>query len=219
MERLIDFTKTLLGYKQLPKAFRNTLKKYGEYNITKIEVCRTPINRVAKTFANLITLGNWDDIVKRAGHDEMFHLYSILTLDNGEQLILEKNERPVLWTSIPEKTQETESRDILGLNIPLKDFIEKTIERMGIDNYIYYSALSLNCQDFIINHLRANGIDGLDSFVLQDLEGLIRETPSFSKYLSQKATDIGGRLSEIAQSLFYKKGGFIRNSRKNRRFG
>ena len=89
MERLIDFTKTLLGFKQLPKSFRNILKKYGDNSINKIEVCRTPIDRVAKIFANIVTLGDWDNIVKRAGHDEMFHLYAILTLNDGTELLLE----------------------------------------------------------------------------------------------------------------------------------
>lgn len=218
MERIIDVGKSLLGYKQLPKSFRNILKKYGENTITKIEICRTPIDRVAKTFANLITLGNWDDIVKRAGHDEMFHLYSVLTLDDGTELLLEKNERPVLWTSIPQKKDTTECRDILGLNIPLSTFIERTVERMGLNDYVSYDALSLNCQNFIINHLRANGIDGLDNFILQDLEGLIRETPTFSKYLSKKATDLGGYISDVYQSLIYKRGGLFKGGR-GRRFG
>ncbi len=217
MQRLFEIGKSLLGFKKLPKSFRNTLEKYGDEIITSIDVCRTPINRVAKTFANLITLGQWDDIVKRAGHDEMFHLYAILTLSNGMQLVLEKNETPVLWTSIPQKTENTECREINGLNIMLKDFIERTIERMGISDYVSYDALSLNCQNFIINHLRANGIDGLDNFILQDLEGLIRETPSFSKYLSKKATDIAGKLSELGQELVYKRGGMFRNNASNRR--
>lgn len=220
MERLIDFTKTLLGFKQLPKSFRNILKKYGDNSINKIEVCRTPIDRVAKIFANIVTLGDWDNIVKRAGHDEMFHLYAILTLNDGTELLLEKNETPVLWTTIPQKKESTECREILGLNIPLKDFIQKTIERMGINNYTHYGALDLNCQDFILNHLRANGIDGLDGFILQDLEALIKETPVFSKYLSQKITDIAGKLSELGQTLFYKRGGFIKvNNNRRYRFG
>ena len=97
MQRIQEFFKTLLGEKRLPKSFRATLEKHGEKPILSIDIKRTPLSRLAEGFANLISLGKFDEIKKKY-YDKFYHLYAILTLDdNGKhvKLLYEKNETPV----------------------------------------------------------------------------------------------------------------------------
>jgi hypothetical protein len=220
MQRLFNFLSSLFGDRRLPKSFRNSIEKHKDKIITAMEVCRTPLEGVAKTFANIVSLGKFDEIAKEQGPDGFFHLYSILTLDDGTQLLLEKNEVPVLSTSLPNKKSTTECEMVsIDKQIPLGEFIAKTVKRMTLETYNRYNALSYNCQNFLLNHLQANGLitPQLKSFIMQDLDKLIEETPSFSKYLTEKITDLAGKGKELLEELVYRKGGvFNRNNRNNR---
>ena len=216
MEKLKGIWAALMGNDALPKSFRNTLKKYGDQTIKSITVKRTPLSKGIEGLMSLITLGKWKEI--KGNFDKMYHLYAVITLDSGRQVLLEKNERPVLSESIPADTKETESAGVTTLTTPIKlaDFVGKTIKQMSLQDYITYSALSLNCQDFIRNHLRANGLlnPSLLSFVYQDIEKLVERTPSFSKWLMKKATDVAGAGRQIFEEIAYKRGGFVTSHRR-----
>ena len=165
---------------------------------------------------NLITLGKWKEI--KGNYDKMYHLYAVLTLDSGKKLLLEKNERPVLSETIPADTRETESTGVTTMTAPIKlaDFIGKTIKRLTLEDYITYEGFSLNCQHFIRAHLLANGL--LDpsnlAFIYQDTKRLIEQTPSFSRWLGKKATDIAGAGRQLWEEVAYKKGGMVSRHRR-----
>jgi hypothetical protein len=213
MERLFNFLSSLFGDRRLPKSFRNSLQKHQDKIITAMEICRSPIEGMAKTFANIVSLGKFDEISKEQGQDGFYHLYSILTLNDGTKLLLEKNETPVLSSSLPSKKSSTQCEPVgIDKEITLGEFIAKTVKRMTLEIYNRYSATQYNCQNFLVNHLTANGLitPQLKEFILQDLTKLIEETPAFSKYLAEKATDIAGKGKELLEELIYKKGGIFR---------
>lgn len=218
MERIKEFLKTLTGETRLPKSFRASLQKHGDKKIVGIEVFRTPLSGVARTFSNILSLGKFSEIEKKY-YDKFFHLYAVLTLDDGTELLYEKNETPVLYNKIPAKTSETESIFLSGNDIPLAQFVQKHIDKMSLADYMRYSPTTLNCQNFILNALKANGLNdaGREQFIYQDLQKLIEETPSFSKWLAQKTTDLAGAIARPVEELFYKRGGKV--SRRQRRIG
>ena len=216
MERLKGIYDALVGNANLPKSFRKLLDKYKDVPIKQITVKRTPLSNVVEGLMNLITLGKWKEI--KGNYDKMFHLYAVLTLENGKRLLLEKNERPVLSESIPADTKETDSQ---GVNMPspirLGDFIGKTIKGMSLESYVAYDGFRNNCQGFIRAHLLYNQLltPPLLSFIFQDTKKMIEQTPSFSQWLGRKATDIAGAGRQLYEELAYKRGGFIgRNSHK-----
>jgi hypothetical protein len=214
MERLKGIWDALMGNPALPKTFRNLLKKYGNQNIKSIAVKRTPLSNPVQSLMNAVTLGKWKEI--KQGYDKVYHLYAVLTLDSGKRLLLEKNERPVLSESVPADTKETEAMDVVTLRspIPLEEFVSKTVKQMSLEDYITYNAFSLNCQDFIRNHLRANGLlnPTLLQFVYQDIQKLVERTPSFSKWLAKKATDVAGAGRQLWEEVAYKRGGKVRRT-------
>jgi len=204
----------------LPKTFRDTLEKYKDNNIVNIQVCREPLAKAVSIFANLITAGTFNEESRKIGSDGFFHLFSILTLEDGTKLIYEKNERPVLQVTNKDVSKtESVSLDINDIakrieysNISLGEFINNSIKKMGEERYITYDPIENNCQDFLLNSLQANNLSNgeLDSFIKQNTEDLIEKTPAFSKILAQKATGLGGTLREIYEELFKKRGGIIK---------
>jgi hypothetical protein len=216
MERLKGIYDALVGNPALPKSFRNTLKKYGDQPITKIVVKRTPLSKVVESLLSLITLGKWKEI--KGAHDKMYHLYAVLYLKNGKQLLLEKNELPVLSESVPADTKETEASNVTTLSSPitLGEFINNTIKRMSLQSYVEYDAYRSNCQVFIRAHLLHNGLltPELLSFVFQDTKKMIEETPSFSKWLMRKATDVAGAGRQLGEEIIYKRGGLVSSQRR-----
>lgn len=209
--RLKEAASALFGSNRLPKSFRDTLNKYKEEPITSIKVVREPLERAVNAFANILTAGRFNDVAKRQGEAGFFHLYAILELRNGTKLRYEKNERPVLQAYSGSPGAKAESVTISGRGIPLGEFIQKTIKRMGEDNFIAYDPLTKNCQDHLMNTFAANGLltSELREFIKQDLTELIEETPSFSKTLATSATSLAGKAREIFEELFRRRGGRV----------
>ena len=220
MERIKGIYNALVGNPSLPKSFRKVLDKYKDSNITKIIVKRTPLSGVVEGLLNLITLGKWKEI--KGNYDKMYHLYAVLYLENGKQLLLEKNERPVLSESIPKDTNETQATGVMMTKpIPLGEFIGKTIKGMSLESYVVYDGFRNNCQVFIRGHLLYNQLVSpeLLSFIFQDTKQLIEKTPTFSQWLMKKATDVAGTGRQLVEELVYKKGGVIGRKQLKRRFG
>lgn len=215
IEKIKGFISSLSGEKRLPKSFRKTLEKYGDAKIEKIEINREPLSGLAEGLMTVITAGKWKDI--RKNYDKIYHLYAVLYTDKGK-IYLEKNQTPILYQGAPSRGKDNEHLTIDGNGIPVAEFIDKTIKRLGMDAYTTYDGFRLNCQHFIKNHLQANGLltKEADDFVYQDTKELIENTPSFSQWLGQKITDVAGGADRAIQELVYKRGGTVHQQGRRR---
>jgi hypothetical protein len=176
--------------KGLSPAFRKTLKELGDKDIIQISIVRKPVQKVLKTIINLITLGKFNNQMKALNYDEVYHLSAMLKLSNGTALFLEKN-------AVPELKQITNIEgEKIDVNIkrPIKliKFIEGTYDKIGEENYVNYSAETLNCQKFILDHLETFGLSNnkIKNFIMQDATQLLSKDPNIYKVLS-KVTDLG----------------------------
>lgn len=212
MSRVAEFMKTLTGERRLPKSFRSTLQKYGDKKIVGIEINRDPLSKGATLFADLVSAGTFSQAQKKLGIEKFFHLYALLILEDDTQLLYEKNQSVVLypWHGTKNKENENIFQGVDG--IPLAEFVQKHIDRMGMDKYLTYDPLSLNCQNFILNALKANGLANHtnEEFVYQPLDQLVEEVPSFSKWLAKKVTDTAAAVSDPYEELVYRRGGVLR---------
>lgn len=211
VDRVKEGFSALFGSNRLPKSFRDTLQKHQDKTITNIRVCREPLAKAVSMFANLVTAGTFNDVADKQGESGFFHLFSMITLDDGTTMIYEKNERPVLQVSNKQPSDKAECVSV-GANIPLGEFIGKSIKRMGEDKYVSYNPITNNCQDFLLNSLQANNLSTpeLTKFIKQDLDELIEKTPAFSKILATGATGLGGKLREFWEELTARRGRVIR---------
>ena len=180
-----------------PPSVRKMLRKYGisGYNVVNVQICRTPVASVLTTIANALTLGKMKKEMKAKNYDQMFHLYMVLTLKSptGDtaKYLLEKNERLNASPKIPTVTPKTQCKSVNLKNRTLSLFYDKTRERMG-NKFFVYTAEKYNCQNFVSNTLKANGITdpALHSFILQDVSASVRSNPWASKIM-KGVTDLG----------------------------
>lgn len=217
LEKLKGVISSLVGIPTLPKSVRNVLKQYGDANITAMRIRREPLSKVAEGLLTAVTLGKWKEI--KGSYDKMFHLYAILYTDKGN-FLLEKNETVILKKgTFPLKKEAEEMTVSMPQKIPLAEFINRTIKRMGLSDYTTYEGFSLNCQNFLMNHLQANNLitPQLKQFIWQDTKQLIEKTPSFSRWLGKAITDIAGKGRELVEEVIYKKGGTVMGPRQKRR--
>ena len=163
------------------------LKDNGNKKITGITIMRTPIEA-----SKLLNVANISLLNKP--YDKLFHLFMVLTLEDGTRLALEKNENIKL-----SKFNGRQGAEEMKISkVPLRSLdvlLEKTEGRMGY-SYHRYDAIQNNCQDFLMNILSANnfGSNTAKAFIKQDVKGLIGKS-------TQKVLTGATRLAGIAQTL------------------
>ena len=92
-EGIIDYIKALFfGRTKLPPDVRKILKQHGDTEIDYIQVARNPLNAGTKLMLNVASLGEFSRKAKKLPYDRLFHLYMIVTLKDGKNILIEKNE-------------------------------------------------------------------------------------------------------------------------------
>jgi len=174
------------------KSTANLIKKYGDKTIVGLTVKRKPISPsgiinlakiVSKTLAK-----TFDSKV----YDELYHLYLEIRLEDGTNLILEKND----VVSVSKKTRKAEEEYVVS-NVPditLNQMLDKTQAKMK-SKYFVYDAIKNNCQVFLLAIMTSNNISGTETFIKQDVSGLIGNV--IQKGI-KGITEVGG----IATTLF-----------------
>jgi hypothetical protein len=185
-----DFiTKVKYGRTDLSPKVKKILEQHGTATILYARVGRKPItsaiSMIVKTFGN-------------TPYDTLFHLFIELQLSDGNSLIVEKNAQ----INMDVNRQMTNSQYMPVPNVPqgltVNQLILNTKNKMG-SKFIPYSASSNNCQNFILQLLRANNMTTpqLEVFVKQDTEDIFKDE-NFKKF-ANTITDLGNRIDIIRQ--------------------
>ena len=181
--KLKDFTnKVINGRNELSPKVQNILKSAGDVQVVSI---------ITGTL-NLINF-------KSTPFDTLFHLGIIFTLQNGQRVLLEKNE--VINMDInPPNRSGSEFLNVNGFQgKTINQIIQNTKNLMG-GKFIPYSAYDNNCQNFILSVLKSNGTETQENnnWVKQNTEYLFSHNPSLRKF-ANTVTDIAGRFDVIKQ--------------------
>ena len=179
-------------------------KKYSNSPIQKITICRTPLDKKLGIALNVITLGQWQRAVANSGYDSLMHLFMVITLTNGVKILFEKNESVRLRLLNPKGdiTSKTETMDVRGYganSLTLQQLYENGLASMGNDVFYTYKFDSLNCQHFINSILGANNLltEELNTFIMQDLQSIVNETPSYLRPLGNGITTFARKAREF----------------------
>ena len=70
---------------------KKILKKYGNQKIRAISIGRRPINSLVEKAFDVISLGKWSKLRDQYYYDKLFHLFLIITMEDGTIISLEKN--------------------------------------------------------------------------------------------------------------------------------
>lgn len=206
--KIADF---LLG-SGVPKSVKNFLKSKGDKKIVNIEIGRVPVQKTIGVLVNLITNGKYNKVKNKLGYDNWFHLFMIITLDDGSKHKLEKNQTIKISNYSKSNNEENIKVSKIPDDLTLNSMFNKAYERYGEKRINEYYALSWNCQRFLIDLLAASKLltIPLKRFILQDAGVLGKEISNDGKTKIKKITDIGNYVDRILQNI---SGGILRLNR------
>lgn len=178
------FTNPIKALTSIPNQVKEILEKYGSNTVNKITVYREPIKAVVNKALNVISSGDFNKNMINKGYDVMFHLYCVMSLDNGVDIYTERNERVkmVIWDRKP---INAESR-FVRTNIRLQSIFNSALENEGAGLW-RYDPITNNCQKYITALLKYNHYltPELNAFINQDASNLLtKEQHEFSKGLT-----------------------------------
>jgi len=174
---------------------RKMIEKFGDQPIQKITLVRNPVPDYLIEILNVASFGDFKKKLKETEYDKLFHLAIVFDTPKG-RVLLEKNEVINITETIPNEDGR-EDRDIpINKNLTFKEALDNTERRLGKDLYYKYSAYDNNCQNFILNLLKANELGTPDDYewVKQDTEELFKSNP-FLRKLADGITDLASRFT------------------------
>jgi len=187
---------------------RTLLKKIGEKKIKSIVIQRVPVESAIKGMLNVITLGNYTKTTEKLGYDKVFHLSAILTLENNERIVVEKNEVINISKKIPSGGNQMSIP--ISKDITLNQFLNNTREKQG-SNFFLYNAFNKgkggNCQKFIHDLLQNSGLltNEAKEFILQDADKIVQGLPWYTSYVTKGITDLGAQFNTLTYGRGIKK--------------
>lgn len=187
-----------------PPKSRKLLAQVGNEKITSIAIERSPIS--VGRIVNWMTWGYYDKAVQKTQfpHDKLFHLRLIL---NGKY-ILEKNQ--VLNFQPLEKVMLHETLSLKlpkGFDRTINEAIDLTRKKMGPKQFSDYHPLHQNCQLFVKDFLKANGLltPERNKFIVQNVKAFFEKFPRFMKKLVRKITNAAARYDRLVEGEGKKK--------------
>ena len=195
---------TFIRQDSLKTSSQKALNQYGNNNIKRIQIYRTPVNKMINKFLKVISLGQFN----KNSYDDLFHLAFIATVDTPQgdkNIVVEKNATINISTSY-DTNEKTEMIDVPLNNkkLNLKSMMETTLNKVGNKRFYLYDAFNRdnsknggNCQQFIMDILTSNNLSNpkIKEFVFQPLESLVEDLGSVGKSViptvARAITDIG----------------------------
>lgn len=187
MDRIIDTG--FLKYDAKTAAF---LKKHGSGDIETLVVRRAPIAEALNSAINAISLGTWNATRGQYNYDKLYHLSLIV---NGQYSI-----QRLSRVSITLKDADSPGSEFMDVPLPpygesltMNQMLQTTLRRVGPQTFFKYDSFRNNCQNFVFNLLVANNLmtPGLEAFILQPMDELIKKQPGYLSAVARTATHIG----------------------------
>ena len=188
---------------QYPPTVRSTLAQYGTQRIVNVRMCKEVVKENTEFLLKALSGPNtWEEAKRKYGFDRFYHLFMIATLDNGQQLHIEKNEIMRVSTS-PRPCPEGLDLGSPQTPITVNQMMERTRQRIGDRDFFTYDPLANNCQNFVNQLLRTLGLwnQTASTFVFQDIKGLRESLPSYTRVIAKGLTDTAAFFNTGYQKL------------------
>lgn len=191
----LSFKKRQAGV--LPPRSRELLATVGQEPINSLTIVRAPIESYINKALQLISGGTWEDAVRKAGYDKLFHLGLLI---NGKYM-LHKIETTTLERAPPMKAGSETMPVAVPRQLSIGTLIENTLRQIGPQRFTEYNPVSQNCQDFLLDVLRSNGLltPAASQFIKQDAVAIFKQTPQLTARIANFVTDLGARWNRFVQ--------------------
>jgi hypothetical protein len=200
VSNLITDTIRDVGTKYPPQV-RNVLLKHGNHKIIDIKLCREPILSNTDFLLKALSGKNsWEEAKRKYGFDRFYHLFMIVTMEDGSRLHVEKNEI-IRISENPRACPDALDLGAPSQPITVNELLDRTKQTVGESNFFTYDPFKNNCQNFISYLLRTMGLytDSASKFVYQDVAGLLSGLPSYVNPITKGITTAGAFLNTAYQ--------------------
>jgi len=140
------------------------LRRFGNKRIDRLVVIRVPIRRLLSRLLSLLSFGGSNRLLRRLKYDNFFHLGMICYLEDGQRVLVEKNE-VVTVRLVGGGTAQVMPVDwnVAAPDLTINKMLSRTIKQVGARRFFHYrgfnnSANAGNCQRFISDVLESNGL-------------------------------------------------------------
>lgn len=192
---------------------RKILKEYGDKQITSLSVVRTPLKSVYQFF---VKEANKRADLRDISHDQLFHLFLVVSVGDGNEWVIEKNENINIKKYSPKELDERRHIENVEEDLSMNILLGRTLEKVGVERFYHYDAFDTNCQRFVMDVLESNNInvsDDLREFIMQNVSNMV---PSWIERVVQIATDIANRGETIIEGEGKKKKIYKRRTTKRK---
>jgi hypothetical protein len=182
-----------------PNSTKKMLDKYGDKTVTQAIIHRKPIDAYIPVVLNLVSLGKWNEAVKKVGYDKFFHLSLIVEVE-GEMLNVEKLDVVSITEGVPSgKGVESQDVPLEGESFTLLELLETARKAVGDKAFFEYDSFQNNCQSFVSYLLKGQGLYGEEeeAFTYQPIQSIVDEMPDYVKKFQRGLTDISATLKKI----------------------
>jgi hypothetical protein len=114
----------------------------------------------------MISRGQVNDVKKKYKYDDMYHLYVIITFENGQKYELQKNQIVEIKPFKSKLQKDSECKDRVLNNKPNFNYVLSELEKKYPDSLYLYQGWNYNCQDFLNKFTKECGIN-LAPFIMQ----------------------------------------------------
>jgi hypothetical protein len=179
----------------VPDNVKQWLEKYGNSKINGLYVGKIPIRKIWSDMLKILSKGKLEQIMKELKYDHLYHTFILYHLkDDNSTWMIERNGRLSVKAYNPmvkheEFKGEARFLPIITTNKTVSEMFENHEKLIGgWDKLIWYDPVLNNCQKFINNHLRANGLltNEIEKFVNQKLKTVMKDytiTRQFLKHV------------------------------------
>jgi hypothetical protein len=143
---------------------KKVLEIYGDLQIRRMWVGKTPVSQNVSKILDLITFGGWSRAQKMY-YDQMFHLYMVAELFNGVYIRFEKNQS---LSATVINLRDAINDQVLYLPIDvypnysqlttLNKMFQAALAKHGAHRIFDYDGVTNNCQRFILDLLMSSDI-------------------------------------------------------------
>jgi hypothetical protein len=168
---------------------RSSLGQIGSKRVTGIVLYRQLVGGL-NVIQQIIT------DIQKYGFDKVYHTFSVLTMEDGSQWMLEKNANINLTPYNGTRGSGSESVNVqISSPKTLNEMLKNTETRMGQTSYFQYDAFRNNCQDWLMNFLQSNNLatNQTTEFLKQDISKMVNESSQIGTIapIVNELTDLG----------------------------
>jgi hypothetical protein len=189
------FSQIITGSTDYSPSVRKILNEQGSNQIKSIVVGRTPVQQAITMALNAVSQGGFQSNQDRLNYDKLFHLFSEITLENGKQVRVEKNE-VITMTMGFKQDADTERQEVpMTKAVSFRELLDNAKNKMG-GKFFAYDSANNNCQDFIMALLQGSGLgtQGNYEFIKQNTKQLFEKIPR-TRALAKQITNLGQRIN------------------------